>query len=437
MKVVVIGMGYVGVPVASALADAGHDVLGIDIDPRKVEDINAGRSPLLTTERELEEMLSRVVSSGSLKATGSYEECRDAEVVIICVDTPVQQSSRTPDYRALLSALEALAPCLRRGALVSVESTLSPGTMRDLVRPTLEEGSGMRVHEDFHLVHCPERVTPGRLLHNLVNLDRVVGGEVEESRRLAIQLYSDICRGTFHETNWVNAELCKTVENAYRDVQLAFANEVALLCERAGGDAFRVRELVNTCPGRSMLLPGPGVGGHCITKDSWLLTSAAREEARLIPAAREVNEGMPGHVAELVSRALEDGGGEVKGSHIVILGAAYRENIRETNNSPGLRLREILTSMGAEVRIHDPHVPPLEGVEVLRDLDAASEDADCLVLVTSHDAYREVDWGAIRRRMRGPLVVDCRGFLETAAMEREGFRYYGLGRPLPQDSSTG
>ncbi|MFQ5837987.1 MAG: nucleotide sugar dehydrogenase [Thermoplasmata archaeon] len=430
MKIAVIGLGYVGIPVASSFANAGNSVVGIDVDSRKVGLLNDARNPLSTVEPELDELLARAVASGTLTATESYDELGDADVILICVDTPVDPSSREPDYNALRRALEGVAKRMKRGVLVSVESTLGPGTMTRLVMPTLEGGSGLKVQEDFYLVHCPERVTPGKLLHNLVNLDRVVGGQDEMSRRHAVQLYEGICRGKFHETDWINAELCKTVENAYRDVQLAFANEVARICEQAGGDVFKVRGLVNTCPGRSMLLPGPGVGGHCIPKDSWLLTSSSSDTAKLIPAAREVNEGMLDHVVDLISRALESIGRRLENSRIVLLGGAYRENISEVTNSPGLRLYRALRVSGADVRLHDPLIQEIDGMRTWRDVEEASAGANCLVLVTYHDFYKEVDWPALGERMAHRLMVDCRGVFSEEACREWDFEFFCLGRAV-------
>ncbi len=429
MKIAVVGLGYVGIPIAVSFANANHSVAGIDIDPDKVDFINEGKNPLPTREPELDTLLSHVLSKGSLKATESIHECRDADAIIICVDTPVDPSSKTPNYEALKGVLETVAGNMRQGVLVCIESTLAPGTMRNMVVPILEGGSGLKVHEEFHLVHCPERVTSGRLLENLANLDRVVGGDDNRSRQLAVELYDDVCSGTLHETDWITAELSKTAENAYRDVQLAFANEVAMICGEVGADVFKVRELVNTCPGRSMLLPGPGVGGHCIPKDSWLLASSFEDGVRLIPAAREVNEGMLDYVASLIGQALQSQGIGLGGSTVVLLGGAYKENVAEVINSPGLKLYKILEALDAHIRLHDPHIPELEGFDLYRDLMDASEGADCLVLVTAHDVYRDLDLKSLGKRMSHRLLVDCRGAVTEEEWRKADFHYVGLGKP--------
>ncbi len=427
MKVTVVGLGTVGLPVAASLAQTGHSVVGIDIDAGKVDAINRGELPLPAGEPELEALVAGVVSEGRLLATRDYDRIADADAVLICVDTPVDPLSHQPDYTALRSSLEDMAAHMKKGVLVSVESTLAPGTMAALVLPTLEAASGLKGHRDFHLVHCPERLAPGNLLHNLVGVDRIVGGEDVVGRRRAIELYRGISAGTLHETSWIDAELCKTAENAYRDVQLAFANEVALVCEAAGGDVLEVRRLVNTCPGRSMLFPGPGVGGACLPKDSWLLVSS-HDGASLIPAARNVNDGMPDHVAELVEKALGSFGLTLQGATVTLLGVGYRENVALVVNSPALPLSDALRKAGAEVRLHDPFVTELDGTDVWGDLGSALDGADCAVLVTAHDAYQEVDWSGIHPRMSHTSIVDCRGVFPRDTWEANGFKYFGLGR---------
>ncbi len=427
MRVTVVGLGTVGLPVAASLAQAGHSVVGIDADPGKVDAINRGELPLQAGEPELEALVAEVVAGGGLVATRDYDRIADADAVLICVNTPVDPVSHQPDYAALRSSLEDVAAHMKKGVLVSVESTLAPGTMASLVLPTLEAASGLKVHRDFHLVHCPERLAPGKLLHNLVSVDRIVGGEDVVGRRRAIQLYRSISASPLHETNWINAELSKTAENAYRDVQLAFANEVALVCEAAGGDVLEVRKLVNTCPGRSMLFPGPGVGGACLPKDSWLLVSPYGG-ARLIPAARDVNDGMPDHVAEVVEKALGSFDLTFQGATVTLLGVGYRENVALLMNSPALRLSEALQKAGAEVRLHDPFVTKVNGTALWGDLGKALDGADCMVLVTAHDVYREIDWSGIHPKMSHAAIVDCRGVFPRDTCEEIGFRFFGLGR---------
>jgi UDP-N-acetyl-D-mannosaminuronic acid dehydrogenase len=281
--------------------------------------------------------------------------------------------------------------------------------MQDLVLPLLEETSGLRVGDGFQLVHCPERLTPRRLLRNLRTMPRVVGGMTREAAELAVALYRFIVDAELDPTDCLTAELVKTSENAYRDVLIAFANELALACEAIGGDVWTVRNFMNKLPGREMLLPGAGVGGHCIPKDPWLLVSAAHDRGfrpQLIPAARAVNDRMPLHVAELTAAALAQAGLTVDGSRVAILGYAYLPNSDDTRNSPSRVLVSRLRELGADVVVHDPYVTPFNG-----SLDDATRDADCLVVMVAHDAYRNLDWTSLRRIVRTPLVIDGRNLL--------------------------
>ena len=428
MKVAVIGLGYVGVPVAAVLAANRVRVVGIDIDPRKVEAISAGRSPLEGKEPGLDELIGKGAASGRLTATEDYGGVDGADVAMVCVETPIDDSTHDPEYRALRSALRSLAPHLRRNVLVSIESTLAPGTMRGLVRPTLERGSGLKAGRDFALVHCPERVTAGKLLHNLTTLDRVLGAQDERARRRAVSLYSKITHGTVHAADWVSAEITKTAENAYRDVQIAFSNEVALICEELGANAYRVRELVNTCPGRDMLIPGAGVGGHCIPKDPWLLVHPViHQKPVLIPTAREVNEFMPMRMAQLVEEAMREAGRRIRNSKVTILGFAYRENTDDARNSPAIPLIRELRRRGADITIHDPFAKSQRGFQIVRDLRSAVKGSDCVALVTAHDAYRRIDPAKLKRWMRHRAVVDGRNAFDGSLIKR-GFAYRAIGK---------
>src|SRR3989441_4030757 len=228
-----------------------------------------------------------------------------ADVVAVCVETPIDPATHDPSYKALKVAIAEVGPHLKSGALVSIESTLAPGTMDGFVRPALERASRRTVGRDVHLVHCPERLTTGKLLHHLTELPRVIGANEPVALRRALAFYGRFVDAELHATDWTTAEVVKTAENAYWDVQLAFANEVALISEELGVDAYRVRELVNTCPFRMMLIPGAGVGGHCIPKDPWLLISpAVQTKPELIPTARFVNDYMPKRMARLVEEGL-------------------------------------------------------------------------------------------------------------------------------------
>jgi UDP-N-acetyl-D-mannosaminuronic acid dehydrogenase len=354
-KLAVIGLGYVGLPVACMFADKGFDVTGVDILADRVRMINQGISPIEGFEPGLPELLSEVVKQGKLKAVTNYQQLTDIDIFLIDVETPTDHQ-HIPQYKALRSACQSLGKVIKAGALVIIESTISPGTMNDVVRPILEEASGKTSNGGFYLGVCPERVMPGKLLHNLQKMSRVCGGETPEVAEVLQVLYRNIVQADLDPSDLVTAELTKTAENAYRDVNIAFANELALICQAAGADFLKVRELVNKSPGRNVLLAGAGVGGHCIPKDPWLLAYGASGDVdlKLIPAARAVNDSMPLHMVDLLREALLEAERKIGEARVAILGYAYLEESDDTRNSPSKILESELIRTGAEVVIHDP-----------------------------------------------------------------------------------
>jgi UDP-N-acetyl-D-mannosaminuronic acid dehydrogenase len=419
----IIGLGMVGLPVACTFAEAGFLVIGVDRKAERVATINSGRSPMTSAEPGLHELLADVVEREQFHATTDYRALSAADVITINVETPVDES-HLPDYSALESACRNLGRVLKRGALIIVESTVAPGTTEKVVRPLLESASGWQAHRDFYLGACPERVMPGKLLSNLHSVSRVCGGGTNETAEAMVALYRHVVRADLDASDTLTAELVKTTENAYRDVQIAFANEVALICEASGGDVWRVRELVNKSPGRSMHLPGGGVGGHCIPKDPWLLASAAGERIalRLIPAARAINDGMPGHAANLVVDGLSIVERNIMDARIAVLGYAYLEESDDARNSPSAALVEQLTSMGAQVAIHDPFVPEYQG-----DLWQVLGGSDAVVIMVAHRAYKAMDLMRLRQSLRTPVLVDARHVVEQRRAFEAGLVYLGIG----------
>ncbi len=424
-KVVVLGLGYVGLPVACLFAEAGFPVVGIRRSQDKVDMINQGVCPIEGKEPGLAELVARVVSEGRFRATIEYEACREAHVVLIAVETPVNPVTKKPDYEALRGALTDLGRNLSRGTMVVIESTIAPGTMERVVKPILEETSGLRVSEDFYLVNCPERVMPGKLLANIRECHRVVGGMSPEATGLAVKLYQYVVQADLDPVDCLTAELVKTMENAYRDVQIAFANEMALLCEDLGADVWQVRELVNKSPYRNMHLPGAGVGGHCIPKDPWLLIANAGDgfEPRVIPTARAVNDGMPLHMIDLTVKALCEAGIEISDARVAVLGYAYLENSDDTRNSPSKVLVARLRELGAEVVVHDPYVPGYQG-----DLQEAVQGRDAVVLMVAHDDYRALDLSELRAQVGHSVLIDGRHIFSAERAQAAGWDYRGVGR---------
>jgi UDP-N-acetyl-D-mannosaminuronic acid dehydrogenase len=423
-RLAVIGLGYVGLPVACEFARVGFDVLGVDVLAGRVERINAGESPIEGNEPGLADLLAEVTGARRLRAMTDYEALRDRDVILIDVETPVDEQN-VPRYHALRGALASLGPVLKDGALVIIESTIAPGTMRGVVIPQLEEHSGRRVNEGFHAGNCPERVMPGKLLANLRGLSRVCGGMTPETSAALIALYRHIVKADLDPADCITAEIVKTAENAYRDVQIAFANELALACEAAGGDVWKVRELVNKSPGRNVLLPGAGVGGHCIPKDPWLLAHGVRSagvELSLIPAARGVNDAMPRHILDLLAGALTERGEALKGKIVLALGYAYLEDSDDTRNSPTAAFLAALEAAGAAARVHDPFVPGYQG-----DALAMAEGADAAVLLVKHSEYKALDLKALAGALRRPVFVDGRGLFTPGELAEAGFTFRIIG----------
>jgi len=423
-RLAVIGLGYVGLPLACEFARVGFNVLGIDIQSERVKLTNRGESPFPGVEPGLSELLSDVVATGKLRASVDYTGLEACDVILICVETPVGED-HLPRYDALQSALEKTGEILKQGALVIIESTTSPGTMGSLVKPFLEESSQLQINEGFYLGNCPERVMPGKLLANLRSLQRVVGGMTPETAETMVELYRHIVDADLDPVDCVTAELVKTVENTYRDVQIAFANEIALICEQVGGDVWKVRELVNKSPGRQMHYAGSGVGGPCIPKDPWLLASSVgmnKTLLRIIPAARFVNDFMPAHCVRMIQTALGAHSLEMGGARVLIMGYAYLEDTGETRNSPSQRLVSQLLELKADVVIHDPFILTYQG-----SLLEMASGCDVAVLMVKHQEYRTLDLKALKWVLRTPILVDGRGFFDKGSVIEAGLDNWAIG----------
>jgi UDP-N-acetyl-D-mannosaminuronic acid dehydrogenase len=436
--IVVIGMGYVGIPCAALLADVpGHKVIGVQRRSErsgwKIDVLNQGKCPFEGHEPGLAELIARVVEKGTFWVTDDISVCKDADVILIDVQTPTD-SRRVPQYLSLREVSAGVGQHMKKGALVVIESTVAPGTTQNIVLPILEETSGMKAGQDFYLAFSYERVMPGKLLEFMVDFPRVVGGIDAKSTELAVELYRTIVKKEITTTDVLTAELAKTVENAYRDVNIAFANEIALVCESLGVDVYEMRELINARPDRHMHLPGAGVGGHCLPKDTWLLRFGVKEygtrdvDMAMITLARRINDSMPEHMMRLVEEALDEAGREVKGSRVAVLGLAYLEDSDDIRNTPAEPLIHALQARGAWVMVHDPFVWGYEGPELTRDLDEALRGADCLALVTKHRMYFDLDLEHVKSLMRTPVIVDGRNVFDAKACREAGFVYRGIGK---------
>jgi UDP-N-acetyl-D-glucosamine dehydrogenase len=402
MKVGVVGLGYVGLPLVVAFAEAGDDVVALDVDPIRVSAVAAGESYIEDIPSgRLRAVLSRV------RATYRYADLAKADAVIICVPTPLN-ANREPDLGPLDAAGKSLAQVLQPGQLIVLESTTYPGTTRERLLPLLES-SGLRVGRDINLAFSPERVDPGRTDFTLRNTPKVIGGVTPACLDRADEFYSRVCDNIVRVSTPEAAELTKLLENIFRSVNIALVNELAVLCERMGIDIWEVVDAASTKPyGFMRFEPGPGMGGHCLPVDPFYLTWRAREfhmSTEFIELAGKINQYMPYHCAERVEWALNDMAKPVKGSRILILGASYKGGVGDIRESPAIRIIEVLAGRGGIVSYHDDYVPslPMLGLESVP-LDDAVAEADAVVLVTAHPG---MDYGSVAAR--SALFIDLRG----------------------------
>lgn len=423
-KIAVCGLGYVGIPVAFLFAKKGFKVFGVDTSPQKIKLLNLGKNPIEGIEPGLSELIASVHKKNNFIATTDPKIYSQANVILVCVQTPIEEESKIPEYEALGAAIESIAKNIKKGTLVVIESTLAPGTMRGFVAPILEKKSHLKIDEDLYLVHCPERVMPGRLLKNLQNCSRTIGSFDPKSAQLAKKLYQYIVKANLDLTTAATAEIVKTAENTYRDVQIAFANELAIICEKFGVNFYEARKLINKSPGRHVHLAGAGVGGHCIPKDPWLLIANLknRKLAKIVPVARKINDSMPNHVYFLLKKALEQKGLGVRRVKVAILGYAYLENSDDTRNSPTAELVKILKKVGIKYKIHDPYVKEYKG-----SLNIVLKDAQALVLMTAHPQYQKLKLSELKKQMAEKIIVDGRNVFDKHQAKKEGFYYFGIG----------
>jgi UDP-N-acetyl-D-glucosamine dehydrogenase len=403
MSVGVIGLGYVGLPLAVAFAEAGEDVVAVDVDPRKIAAIRAGESYV---EDISSDRLAAVLPH--IHATSHYQPLARADAVLICVPTPLT-ANREPDLGALISSARALGLVLQRGQLVVLESTTYPGTTRERLVPILEQESELRVGEEINVAFSPERVDPGRTDYHLKNTPKVIGGVTPACGDRAAELYGRICDHIVRVSTPEAAEMTKLLENIFRSVNIALVNELAILSDRMGIDIWEVVDAAATKPyGFMRFEPGPGMGGHCLPVDPFYLTWRAREfhmSTEFIELAGKINQQMPYHCVERIEGALNQHAKPVKGSRIAILGVSYKGGVGDIRESPALRIIEVLAARGAEIRYHDPYVPSLPDLGLQNiPLEQATQDADAIVLVTAHPG---IDHIALARDAR--LFVDLRG----------------------------
>ncbi|OFT59267.1 UDP-N-acetyl-D-mannosamine dehydrogenase [Corynebacterium sp. HMSC05E07] len=406
-KVSVVGLGYIGLPTAAFIASKGIPVVGIDVNQDVVDSINAGKVPFF--EPGFGELLARVVKEGTLTA---QTEQIEANAYIVCVPTPFRED-HSVDTKYIQAAAEALAPHLKPGALVVLESTSPPGTTEDMAKHFVELRPDLSLNDEddnaIFIAHCPERVLPGKIMEEMENNDRVIGGLTPKGAELARELYSTFCTADLLVTNATTAEMAKLTENSFRDVNIAFANELSLICDRLGIDVWELIDLANHHPRVNILQPGPGVGGHCIAVDPWFIVSAAPEEAKLIKTARTVNDGKPEWVIDQVLKALEGKDHPV----VAALGIAFKNDIDDLRESPSLEIvkRLAVDNPQLDIRVVEPNVeelpPVLNNLSNLTKQDAADAiaAAEVVLLLVNHKEFVALD----KTVLQGKTVIDTKG----------------------------
>ncbi|GMR10050.1 MAG: nucleotide sugar dehydrogenase [Anaerolineae bacterium] len=421
-SVCVLGLGYIGLPTASSFARSGLRVIGVDVDQKVLNSLKAGQIHI--QEPGLHELAQEALGSGNLTLTDRPEE---AEAFVIAVPTPVTADNKA-DLSHVVEAAEAIVPHLRKGNLVMLESTCPPRTTLDRIAPVLER-SGLAAGHDFFLAYTPERALPGRILLELVGNVRVIGGIDAASAAAGRDLYRAFVEGEILLTDATTAETVKLMENTYRDINIAVANEFSQLAERLGVDVWEAIRLANRHPRVEILQPGPGVGGHCIAVDPWFLVEATPELTPLIQQAMAVNDGQPAHSAELIERALEG----LSGKRIAALGLSYKSNVGDLRLSPAIKIVARLVAGGAEVHTFEPYAQEasIEGAAAEHSLEATLEGADAVALLVNHREFVELDPRQVAQAMTGRVAVDLRGAWEANSWRAAGFEIHTLGVGTP------
>lgn len=417
MKLCVIGLGYIGLPTSVMFAIHDVDVHGVDVNKHVIETVRKGQ--LHIEERGLKEKLKTVIKNGKLTVSSTPKK---ADVFIICVPTPLDENKKT-DLSHVKSAARSIVPFLEKGNLIILESTVPPKTTERILAPILET-SGLKVGEDLFVAHSPERVLPGKMMQELVENDRVIGGIDERSALKTADVYKTFVKGHLYLTDAQTAELVKLIENTYRDVNIALANELALIAEKLNIDIWEAIRLANYHPRVNVHLPGPGVGGHCIAIDPWFIIEQAPEEAKLISLARRINEAVPSRVIEWIDRVVKD----IEQPTITLFGLSYKANVDDTRESPALAIYKELLKKNYRVKIHDPFVKK-KFPEQVDTIEKALEGSDCLVLLTDHDYYKHIELPSYQSLFKTKNIIDTRNLYAHVPLEQYGFSYYQLGTP--------
>ena len=407
-----MGLGYIGLPTSIMFASHGVDVVGVDVKEEAVNSLNNGKIHI--EEPGLQDALESVLHVGKFRASLTPEK---ADVFIITVPTPNKDDEyKSMDITYVMQALESIIPLLEKGNVVIVESTIAPRTMDDFIKPRLEK-EGFTIGEDLYLVHCPERVLPGQIMHELIHNNRIVGGITPECTKKGVEVYKTFVQGEIIETDAKTAEMSKLMENTFRDVNIALANELTKVCNELGINALEVIKMANKHPRVNLHHPGPGVGGHCLAVDPYFIISKAPEQAKMIQLSRQINNSMPKYVFDAVEKLLE----KQEGAKITVFGLTYKGNVDDIRESPAMEIYEMLNKTSKYTVIaYDPHVN-LSFVE--KDLEAALTDSDLVLILTDHNEFKNLD-NPVFEKMRNAQIFDTKNVVQKHA---EGVQYINFG----------
>lgn len=414
----VVGLGYIGLPTAVMFANSGHKVHGVDVNEHAINLIN--NKQLHIEENGLQERLEAAVDAGLLTAATTPAQ---ADVFIIAVPSPINPD-KTANLEYVRQATASIVPYLEKGNLVILESTVPPRTVEDVMMPELVKAN-LEIGTELFVSHSPERVIPGRVFEELVSNDRIIGGINPESAKMTVELYQSFVQGTMHETDATTAELVKVMENTYRDVNIAFANELAKIANTLGVNIWEAIRLANFHPRVNIHQPGPGVGGHCIAVDPWFLVELDPQNAQMIHLARKTNDGMPSYTANLTRDILKAKG--IDKPKVAVLGLAFKGNIDDMRESPSVEVVEHIEALGLDYVAYDPHIKQNNLDKQTQELEEALQDADAILVLTDHKAFHEYQPEQLSTFMRSKVLIDTKNALSREKWEKAGYSVYVLG----------
>lgn len=417
-KLCVIGLGYIGLPTAVMFANHGLQVHGVDINEKAVNMIR--QKQLHIEETGLQERLNNAIDSGKFTVSTTPEE---ADVFIIAVPSPIHED-KTANLEYVREATKSIVSYVRKGNLVILESTVPPRTVEDIMIPVLKE-TNLELGSELYISHSPERVIPGKVFEELTKNDRIVGGINEESSRLTEELYRTFVRGTIHITDATTAEMVKVMENTYRDVNIAFANELAKISEKVGVNVWEAIKLANFHPRVNIHTPGPGVGGHCIAVDPWFLAELQPDLAHLIKLSRNTNDGMPEHTARRVKALLAERG--IQHGRVAVFGLAFKGNIDDMRESPSVEVIHHLEKLGIDYTAYDPHIKVNNLKRQTQSMEEALLHADIILVLTDHNYFRYLQPEQVNELVRTKMIFDTKNCIKRQIWEEQGYEVYLLG----------